>query len=225
MFCFQASATGGLGSVKAEVMADTAVALASANVQVVSRKVIGRLDSVRHGNCFLCSKNYTWYKVNCFFQFWLVEEKIALQGPSQRIFILAPTSQATNEELSRKKNQKWSLGFFQWTSRLLHRKNNSCQNIVKILRYFIWNLYNNYIKIILFQNTPIFLLWPLQSVTATNTLPFQNTKLFPLEPLHANTVSKTLLLQNTQIFPLQPLQPIDIPSKTLTCVLRPLQPL
>jgi len=33
--------------VKAEVMADTAVALASANVQVVSRKVIGRLDSVR----------------------------------------------------------------------------------------------------------------------------------------------------------------------------------
>ena len=30
-------------------MADTAVALASANVQVVSRKVIGRLDSVRHG--------------------------------------------------------------------------------------------------------------------------------------------------------------------------------
>ena len=28
-------------------MADTAVALASANVQVVSRKVIGRLDTVR----------------------------------------------------------------------------------------------------------------------------------------------------------------------------------
>ena len=47
MLSFQASATGGLGSVKAEVMADTAVALASANVQVVSRKVIGRLDSVR----------------------------------------------------------------------------------------------------------------------------------------------------------------------------------
>lgn len=45
--CFiKASATGGLGSVKAEVMADTAVALASANVQVVSRKVIGRLDSL-----------------------------------------------------------------------------------------------------------------------------------------------------------------------------------
>lgn len=48
LFSFQASATGGLGSVKAEVMADTAVALASANVQIVSRKVIGRLDSVRH---------------------------------------------------------------------------------------------------------------------------------------------------------------------------------
>ena len=48
LFPFQASATGGLGSVKAEVMADTAVALASANVQVVSRKVIGRLDSVSH---------------------------------------------------------------------------------------------------------------------------------------------------------------------------------
>ena len=47
LFSFQASATGGLGSVKAEVMADTAVALASANVQVVSRKVIGRLDTVR----------------------------------------------------------------------------------------------------------------------------------------------------------------------------------
>lgn len=29
-------------------MADTAVALASANVQIVSRKVIGRLDSVMH---------------------------------------------------------------------------------------------------------------------------------------------------------------------------------
>lgn len=31
-------------------MADTAVALASANVQVVSRKVIGRLDSVRRSH-------------------------------------------------------------------------------------------------------------------------------------------------------------------------------
>ena len=45
---FQASATGGLGSVKAEVMADTAVALASAKMQIVSRKVIGRLDTVTH---------------------------------------------------------------------------------------------------------------------------------------------------------------------------------
>ena len=48
LLSFQASATGGLGSVKAEVMADTAVALASANVQIVSRKVIGRLDSVSY---------------------------------------------------------------------------------------------------------------------------------------------------------------------------------
>ena len=40
-------------------MADTAVALASANVQIVSRKVIGRLDSVRHGNCFSFSLFYT----------------------------------------------------------------------------------------------------------------------------------------------------------------------
>lgn len=34
------SATGGLGSIKAEVMADTAVALASGNVKLVSSKVI-----------------------------------------------------------------------------------------------------------------------------------------------------------------------------------------
>lgn len=33
------SATGGLGSIKAEVMADTAVALASGNVKLVSNKV------------------------------------------------------------------------------------------------------------------------------------------------------------------------------------------
>ncbi|XP_052834126.1 neurofibromin isoform X3 [Octopus bimaculoides] len=37
------SVTGGLGSIQAEIMADTAVALTSANVQLVSRKVIGRL--------------------------------------------------------------------------------------------------------------------------------------------------------------------------------------
>lgn len=37
------SATGGLGSIKAEVMADTAVALASGNVKLVSSKVrVGR---------------------------------------------------------------------------------------------------------------------------------------------------------------------------------------
>ncbi len=38
--------TGGLGSIQAEIMADTAVALASANVQLVSRKVISRLCRV-----------------------------------------------------------------------------------------------------------------------------------------------------------------------------------
>ena len=40
------SVTGGLGSIQAEIMADTAVALTSANVQLVSRKVIGRLCRV-----------------------------------------------------------------------------------------------------------------------------------------------------------------------------------
>ena len=43
---FQRSVTGGLGSLQAEIMADTAVALASANVQLVSRKVICRLCRV-----------------------------------------------------------------------------------------------------------------------------------------------------------------------------------
>lgn len=43
------SVTGGLGSIQAEIMADTAVALTSANVQLVSRKVIGRLCRV--GTC------------------------------------------------------------------------------------------------------------------------------------------------------------------------------
>jgi len=57
---FQASATGGLGSVKAEVMADTAVALASANVQVVSRKVIGRLDSVRRSPLMIDRYAYSY---------------------------------------------------------------------------------------------------------------------------------------------------------------------
>jgi neurofibromin 1 len=41
------SVTAGLGSFKAEVMADTAVALAAANVQLVAKKVIGRLCRVR----------------------------------------------------------------------------------------------------------------------------------------------------------------------------------
>lgn len=43
------SATGGLGSIKAEVMADTAVALASGNVKLVSSKV--RTSSEPYGLC------------------------------------------------------------------------------------------------------------------------------------------------------------------------------
>jgi hypothetical protein len=39
--------TSGLGSPMVEIMADTAVALASANVQLVAKKVIGRLCRVR----------------------------------------------------------------------------------------------------------------------------------------------------------------------------------
>ncbi|XP_077995279.1 neurofibromin-like isoform X2 [Glandiceps talaboti] len=45
------SATGGLGSQKAEVMADTAVALASANVQLVSSKVIERMCKLIDKTC------------------------------------------------------------------------------------------------------------------------------------------------------------------------------
>lgn len=45
------SVTGGLGSMQAEIMADTAVALASANVQLVARKVISRLCNVIDKTC------------------------------------------------------------------------------------------------------------------------------------------------------------------------------
>ncbi|XP_042235752.1 neurofibromin-like isoform X1 [Homarus americanus] len=45
------SVTGGLGSGQAEIMADTAVALASANVASVARKVIGRLCRVIDKTC------------------------------------------------------------------------------------------------------------------------------------------------------------------------------
>ena len=48
MMRWQRSVTGGLGSIQAEIMADTAVALASANVQLVSKKVIWRLCRVRN---------------------------------------------------------------------------------------------------------------------------------------------------------------------------------
>ncbi|KAJ8312996.1 hypothetical protein KUTeg_010369 [Tegillarca granosa] len=45
------SVTGGLGSIQAEIMADTAVALTSANVPLVSRKVIGRLCRLIDKTC------------------------------------------------------------------------------------------------------------------------------------------------------------------------------
>ncbi|XP_059931166.1 neurofibromin isoform X4 [Gadus macrocephalus] len=45
------SATGGLGSIKAEVMADTAVALASGNVKLVSSKVISRMCKIIDKTC------------------------------------------------------------------------------------------------------------------------------------------------------------------------------
>lgn len=45
------SVTGGLGSSQAEIMADTAVALASANVQLVAMKVISRLCRVIEKTC------------------------------------------------------------------------------------------------------------------------------------------------------------------------------
>ena len=45
------SVTGGLGSPQAEIMADTAVALASANVEAVARKVIARLCKVIDKTC------------------------------------------------------------------------------------------------------------------------------------------------------------------------------
>lgn len=47
------SATGGLGSIKAEVMADTAVALASGNVKLVSNKV--SFYTNRNNVCSACS--------------------------------------------------------------------------------------------------------------------------------------------------------------------------
>ncbi|XP_077511291.1 neurofibromin 1 isoform X3 [Amblyomma americanum] len=45
------SVTGGLGSAQAEIMADTAVALASSNVQLVAMKVISRLCRVIEKTC------------------------------------------------------------------------------------------------------------------------------------------------------------------------------
>lgn len=47
----QKSVVSGLGSPQVEIMADTAVALASANVQLVAKKVIGRLCRVIDKTC------------------------------------------------------------------------------------------------------------------------------------------------------------------------------
>lgn len=47
----QKSVVSGLGSQQVEIMADTAVALASANVQLVAKKVIGRLCRVIDKTC------------------------------------------------------------------------------------------------------------------------------------------------------------------------------
>ena len=55
---YQASTTEGLGSAKAEVMADTSVALATANVHVVSSKLINRLLMV---SCCLFSIFFSFF--------------------------------------------------------------------------------------------------------------------------------------------------------------------
>lgn len=47
----QKSVASGLGSPQVEIMADTAVALASANVQLVAKKIIGRLCRVMDKTC------------------------------------------------------------------------------------------------------------------------------------------------------------------------------
>ena len=51
------SVTGGFGSKPADIMADTSVALASANVELVSRKVVSR---ILHVSCLLC--DCSWVK-------------------------------------------------------------------------------------------------------------------------------------------------------------------
>lgn len=71
----------GLGSPMVEIMADTSVALASANVQLVAKKVIGRLCRVSNVNFFLvcfvghgkgsfrARKPYTGFKLTLQFGF------------------------------------------------------------------------------------------------------------------------------------------------------------
>lgn len=57
------SVSSGLGSPQVEIMADTAVALASANVQLVAKKVIGRLCRVMDKTC-LSPTNHLEQHVN-----------------------------------------------------------------------------------------------------------------------------------------------------------------
>ena len=53
------SATGGLGSIKAEVMADTAVALASGNVKLVSSKVRSLSSQSGHARTLSASEGHS----------------------------------------------------------------------------------------------------------------------------------------------------------------------
>lgn len=64
----QKSVVSGLGSPQVEIMADTAVALASANVQLVAKKVIGRLCRVIDKTC----TNPTQYLVNFTFNLLII---------------------------------------------------------------------------------------------------------------------------------------------------------
>ncbi|CAN7986429.1 unnamed protein product [Ixodes pacificus] len=57
------SVTGGLGSAQAEIMADTAVALASSNVQLVAMKVISRLCRVSDPPSWAFLSWFFWYCV------------------------------------------------------------------------------------------------------------------------------------------------------------------
>lgn len=59
------SVSSGLGSPQVEIMADTAVALASANVQLVAKKVIGRLCRVMDKTCLSPTQYLEQHVRNC----------------------------------------------------------------------------------------------------------------------------------------------------------------